>query len=418
MKKVWIINQYGSLPSTGMGGRHRHFSRELTKLGHKVTLVSARWTHGTRDEAAADSAPALEVFEGFRFLRIPVNKYKHAHDKKRVLNWFSFAWRIRKLPQKLDEKPDVIIYSSPSLIGYLGAFRLAKKTGAKLIFEVRDIWPLSLVEIGGFSHDHLFIKFLQWIEDLAYKKSNYVISNLKGVVSHIESRGIVPQNFSWIPNGFSKEELDQEEPAPAEMLAAINSQPFSIVYTGALGAANCIENLIEAASILKSYPDIHFNIVGRGMRGADIRELVKDLDLKNVHCWGSIKKSQVQSVLRSADVCYIGLTKDPLFKYGVSPNKLFDYLYSGRPIVYAIDSGGYRPVSEAAAGIQVKPECPQAVADAVVELFKMPKSEREEMGSRGRKLAMSEYEYGLIAEKLSHIFESLNSSSDQEKRDT
>lgn len=96
-KTVWIINQYGSLPSTGIGGRHRHLSRELAQLGHSVTLISARWTHTTRDEAAADNAPELEIFEGFRFLRIPVKKYKDAHNKKRILNWFAFAWRIRKL---------------------------------------------------------------------------------------------------------------------------------------------------------------------------------------------------------------------------------------------------------------------------------------------------------------------------------
>ncbi|WP_229710364.1 glycosyltransferase family 4 protein, partial [Halopseudomonas pertucinogena] len=402
-KRIWIINQYASLPSTGIGGRHRHLSRELARLGHRVTLIAARWTHGTRDTEAADDAPEQESFEGFRFIRISVGKYKHAHDKKRILNWLVFGVRLLQLQKKLGERPDVIIYSSPSLIGFLSAYYLSRKFKARLIFEVRDIWPLTLVQLGGFSPSHPFIVFLQKIEDLAYKKSHKVISNLRESHHHMVARGLDREKFAWVPNGVSIHEVSAVEPAPELMVSEFKKQPFSVVYAGTVGAANSLETLIMAASLLKDVTDIHFNIVGKGQKTHDLSVLINDLELTNVHLWPSVKKTQVQSVLSVMDVCYIGLTKDPLFRYGVSPNKLFDYMYSARPVVYSIDSGGYCPISEANAGIQIEPESPEEAAGAILALYNMSPEKREIMGRNARLAVLEKYEYSAIARTLESV---------------
>ncbi|MBV35109.1 MAG: glycosyltransferase WbuB [Rickettsiales bacterium] len=403
MKKVWVINQYASLPTTGIGGRHRHLSRELAERGYKVTLVAARWTHIEREEADTDAAPENEIFEGFRFLRIPVSKYKHAHDKKRILNWFSFAFRLIRLPKKLEEVPDVIIYSSPSLIGYLGAYRLAKKYQAKIIFEVRDIWPLSLVQVGKISERHPFIRFMGWLEGFAYKKSDKVISNLREAYRHMEAHGMESSKFLWVPNGASIPELEEKCPAPNDLVAAFKSQEFSVVYTGTVGFANSLETLVRTAELVKDRKEIHFNVVGLGQRMEEIRRMVKLRGLDNFHFWPPVKKSQVQSVLTLSDVCYIGLTKDPLFRYGVSPNKLFDYLFASRPIIYAIDSGNYKPVSEAGVGFEVEPENPNEVAAAIVQIYEMSEQERREMGGNGRNEVIVKYNYASLAKSLDKI---------------
>lgn len=402
MKNIWILNQYGSLPSTGIGGRHRHLSRELVELGFKVTLVSARWTHGTRDENAADNAPELEKFEGFQFLRIPVRKYKHAHDKKRVLNWFSFAWRTRNLRERLGEKPDVIIYSSPSLIGYLTAYRLAKKNKAKLIFEIRDIWPLTLILMGGFSKRHPFIKFMQWIEDFAYKKSDFVISNLEGAAEHAESRGLDPSNFFWIPNGFSKNELEEVDSDKLNIIDAIKEQPFSVTYTGAVGEANSLDTMIEAANLLKDKSSIHFNIVGRGRLYGHLQSKSSELGLDNVHFWGSVNKNQVQPVLQVSSVCGMFQKNMELYRYGVAANKMFDYLYCGRPVINSY-SGGYDVISRYRSGVTVPAEDPQALADGIINLSKVSPEALTEMGSNGKKAVVEDHEYQKIALKLKSV---------------
>lgn len=416
-KNIWIINQYGSLPSTGIGGRHRHIARELSVLGYNTTLISARWTHVTRDEYQANIAPEIEAFEGFKFLRVDVNKYKHAHDKKRILNWFKFAWEIRKASRKLTDTPDVILYSSPSLIPYLTAYRLAKKFNAKLVFEVRDIWPLTLKQLGGFSSKHPFIRFMQWIEEFAYKKSDAVISNLEGSVEHMKEHGLKGDSFSWIPNGYSEEELSHPEDRQSHIIDAINKQTFSVTYTGAIGEANALDTLVHAADLLKERKDIHFNIVGRGRLSEKLELEASKLGLDNVHFWEVIPKDQVQQVLRASKVCIICWKNSELYRYGVAANKLFDYMYSGRPIINSY-SGGYDIVKRYRAGVTVPAEDPSMLSEAIKKLSKADEQVLDEYGASGRKMVQLHHEYGLIAEKLSHIFESLSSSSNQEQRDT
>jgi glycosyltransferase involved in cell wall biosynthesis len=125
--------------------------------------------------------------------------------------------------------------------------------------------------------------------------------------------------------------------------------------------------------------------------------MIQELGLKNVHLWHEVEKNQVQSVLSAVDVCYIGLTKDPLFRYGVSPNKLFDYFYASKPIIYAIDSGDYKPVFDAGAGVEVEPESPDRVAEAILHLSKLSSEQRFEMGKNGRREVMAKYNYEALA---------------------
>ena len=187
-KVIWLINQYGSLPKTGIGGRQRYFARELSMIGHKVYYIASRLNHLIIDRASEISAPEIEKFERFYFLRIPSIHYKNSYDKKRIINWFYFAFKLLSIGKKLKDNPDVIIYSSPSLIGFVSANILAKKYNAKLIFDVRDIWPLTFTEIGGYSKKTPFIMLLQFIEDFAYKKSDHIISNLKKLNNDIKTR--------------------------------------------------------------------------------------------------------------------------------------------------------------------------------------------------------------------------------------
>lgn len=402
-KTVWIINQYASLPSTGIGGRHRDLSRELVQRGHKVTLVSARWTHLVRDVEVAKEAPSQEMFEGFRFVRISVGRYSHAHDKKRILNWFSFAWKLRDLGRSLKETPDVIIYSSPSLIGFLGAEKLARKHGAKLIFEVRDIWPLTFSELGGYSNRHLFIRFLQWVEDRAYRNSDRVISNLPGAVEHMVKRGMSREKFQWIPNGFSRGDVDECLPLPPEVSDKLPKGTFNICYAGTVGAANALHTLIQAADLLKGECDVSFTIIGHGREKGALEDSVRKLGLTNVYFLDPVPKRMVQSVLKECSACYLGLTKDTLFRFGVSPNKLFDYLVSGKPIIYGIDSGDYRPVEDFEAGLQVSPEDPLALSEAIKKLKAMSAYELSVMGENGRRSAFEHHEYSMLAERLEQV---------------
>jgi hypothetical protein len=403
-KTIWIINQYAQLSKTGTSVRHASLSHELSKLGFNVTLVSSRFTHYTNNKKLESSLPKLEYFEGFRFFRVPSINYENAYDKKRVLNWFLFAWYILKLPRKLNEKPNVILYSSPSLVGYLAASRLAKKNRAKLIFEVRDIWPLSLVQIGNYSYKNPFIRFLQWIEDKAYRESNVVISNLKYAFKHMQSRGMDIKKFHWISNGFSTSERINSELLDQEISDKIPIGKFVVGYAGTLGVTNDLNTLIDAAQKLNKYTDIVVVITGDGKEKERLKNKVSKLGLKNTIFIDQIKKLQINDMISKFDVCYLGLLKRPLFKFGVSPNKIFDYLVNAKPVIYAIDSGDYSPISEAQAGVSIPPEDSDAVFKTILELKALPRNLLNAMGRRGRKYVLENYNYTKLAKKLAQNF--------------
>lgn len=402
-KTIWIINQYSSTPETGLGGRHYYFAKSLAKLGYDVYLVGASFTHLLRKTIVFKENFKIEKIEdGFNFVWVNMPSYAEAHSKKRIANWFSFAWKITKLKGLLPQ-PNVILYSSPSLVGYLGAEKLAKDLSVPLAFEVRDIWPLTLCELGNYSESHPFIRLLQWIEDRAYKNADHVLSNLKNSYEHMQARGMKLEKFAWVPNGFLKEEVEGADPLRQKTLDQLPKDKFIVGYAGTLGIANALDSFVKAADQLKDYTNIAFVLVGHGKLKADLQQQVADLNLSNVYFVDSIPKKQVQSLLQLFDVCYIGLTKDPLFRFGVSPNKLFDYLYAGKPILYAIDSGRYTPVTDSQSGIQIEPENVEHIVEGVLKLYNMSSEERANMGSNGHQEAVHSYEYGSLTKKLASI---------------
>lgn len=402
-KTVWIINQYASTPSTGMGGRHYYLAKELAKQGYKVYVIASSAHHLLREKQNIKNDYLIEEVEGVNFVWLSMPSYVNAHSKQRAINWFLFAWRLRKLSKAISDKPDTILCSSPSPVSFIGARRLAKRFKSRLVFEVRDIWPLSLIEIGGFSPKHPFIRIMQWIEDKAYSCSDSVISNLKNSVVHMTERGMNPRKFSWVPNGFSLDEVSQEAPLNDYAKSQLPKEKFIVGYTGSIGLANALDTLVLAADKLKKYSDIAFVMVGAGKEKSSLQSIVKEKGLSNVYFIDPIPKVEIQAMLNRFNACYIGLKKDPLFHFGVSPNKLFDYLYSGRPIIYGIESGNYEPVSDASAGIQIPAQDSSKLAEAVLQLYSMTEAERSLMGSNGRNVALEQYEYGKLAEKLSSV---------------
>jgi len=165
MKTVWLINEYASTPETGTSTRHVDLAYELSRRGYDVYVIAARWHHKLFDEAAADAAPFVEERDGYRYVRLTMPRYGSGHDPRRAANWLRFGWKLASLDRRLGVGPDVVLYSSPGLVAYLGAERLARRVGARLVFEVRDIWPMTLVEVGGKSARHPAIRFMQWVED-------------------------------------------------------------------------------------------------------------------------------------------------------------------------------------------------------------------------------------------------------------
>lgn len=402
-KTFWFINQYSSTPETAMGGRHYYLAQELAKKGHQVYVIAGRYSHLLRQPKQFDDTYLVEqIEENFSFVWVNLPEYPEAHSKQRVLNWFKFSWLLRNMANVIPEKPDVILYSSPALIGYLGAKHLANKFKIPFIFEVRDIWPLTLMELGGHSSRHPFIKFMQWIEDRAYKKADYVFSNLYNAVEHMKSRGLDCRKFHWIPNGVSIEEVSHKQPLSPETIAQLPQNKFIIGYTGTIGIANAIDDLIEAAQILSNNSQLHFVLVGSGKEKESLMQKAQSLGLQNITFIDAIPKKQIQSMLDQFNICYIGWQKNPLYRFGIAPNKLPEYLYAGKPIIHAF-SGKGDIVQQAQAGITISAEDPKAIVEAVEQLYALTAEQRQQLGVNGKQFVLQHLEYAMIASKLENI---------------
>lgn len=402
MSNILLINHYASTLATGMGSRHHYLARELAQMGHDVTLVAARSHHMLRDRSDTGALPAEERVDGYRFLRIDVPDYAHAHDRRRILAWLAFAWKLPGLRRRLGPSPDTVLYSSLHPLGYLGAERLSRACGARLVYEVRDIWPRLLVEVGGYSPCHPFVRFLQWIEDRAYSRADRVVSNIEGAVEHMVGRGMDRRKFTWVPNGIALDEVQNPAPLSPEVADQIPADGLRVVYTGTLGAANALYTLIEAAALLRDLPDVSFLLVGQGRERADLERRRNELGLSNVLFLGPVPKEQVQSVLAACDVCYIGWSDQPMFRWGSGWTKMSEYLFSGKPVIHGF-SGGYDPVATFDAGVTIPAEDPQALADAIRGLQALPKEDRRRMGENGHRAALEHYDYAKLARRLEQV---------------
>lgn len=398
-RTVWIINQYASTPETGIGGRHYLLAKELADRGVNVYLIMASFHHLLHSPLNPESIYTVSNEGKFKVVHIKVPEYSDAHNGRRILNWSLFAYRLLGLKLFIQQKPDAVLYSSLSLIGVLSAERLSRYYKVPLAFEVRDIWPLTLTEIGGVSKRHPFVCVLQWIEDRAYRVSDRVISNLPRAVDHMVERGMDPQKFSWIPNGISVKAMESSEALSSHWEKYFPSDKFVVGYAGTIGVANALDGLLSAAAMLEEHTDIAFVLVGNGKEKDHLLSRAKSDGLTNVYFLPAVPKAQVPTVLEKFDACFIGWKNESLYRFGIGANKIPEYLYSGKPVVHAF-SGGDDPIVKYQAGVTVPAENPEALAKAILELYRATPEERAEMGRNGKRAALDHYDYARLADRL------------------
>lgn len=395
---IWVVNQYAGSPRHGMEYRHYHLARGLSEQGHRVVVVSGTRSHLFTQPPVVARRFTLEVIDGVTYCWVAVPEYERAISLGRVLNMAAFALRLTRLPVGRLPAPDAILVSSPSLFPLPVASRWARRFGARLVFEVRDIWPLTLRELGGLSELHPLVALMQRFEDYGYRRANAVVSVLPAAEGHMTSRGMDPRKFHYLPNGIDLGGARADGAAPRAR-DAIRPERFTVGFVGTLGRANVLETLIDAARLLG--PDeAQVVIVGHGPECDQL--VARAADLRNVAFVGAIPKGEVAATVALFDACYVGYRRSSLYRFGVSPNKLYEYMAAGRPILFAADAAN-QPVSEADCGRTVAPEDPAALAAAIRSLAAAPAEERERLGANARAYVEQRHDYGRLARELAEI---------------
>ncbi len=397
---VWFVNQYAGSPRHGMEFRHYELGRELVGLGMTVVVISGSYSHLFTRRPAVTGAYTIEDVDGLTYCWVRVPAYRRSFSLGRVYNMVVFMLRLYRLPMKRLPPPDAIVVSSPSLFPILPARRWARRNRSRLVFEVRDIWPRTLEDLGGLSRRHPLVAVMSWFERYAYRVADVVVSVLPTAGPHYVSRGMEPSKLRVIPNGASPDALrEPTTPAPPLVHAAAIANDFTVGFVGTLGVAAGLEALIGAARILAD-DDVGFVIVGQGSEEERFRALAAGLP--NVTFVGAIPKPDVPAALREFDVCYIGYHASPLWQYGISPNKVFDYLAASRPVILAanmVDDW----LLDAECGMTVPPDDPVALADAIRSLKALTEADRARLGENGRAYVEREHTYARLARRYLQI---------------
>ncbi len=392
-KNIWIINQYAGSSNHGMTFRSYFLAKEFIKR-HRVTIFSASFSHVMSNPPSVSKTYTEENINDVEYLWLKVPVYKQSKSLSRLISMFIFLYRLFFLNVKKRDTPDVIIVSSTSPLPIWKAYFWAKRFNAKLIFEVRDIWPLSIMELGGFKKTNPFVVLLQITENFAYKVSDYVVSVLPKAFEHMKHHGLDLPRFKYIPNGIEIKTMIKTD--------EVNKDVFKIGYAGTLGIANALKYLIHAAHLIKEI-NIEIHLLGNGPEKETLMEIVKDKNISNVYFHDAVPKNKVGIFLSKMDALFIGWHFSKIYRFGISANKLFDYLASAKPIIHSVDAGN-DPVLEAKAGISVKPENPKEIADAILKLYKMPESKRNELGQNGRVYVEKYHSYEQLAKQYEYLF--------------
>ena len=406
---ILLINHYAGSPQYGMEFRPYYLAKEWVRLGHNVQIHAASYSHVRAVEPVPTNSPApsiwLEEIDGIQYHWYSTPSYS-GNGLARVMNIANFLLRAAFNSKNVLNrfKPDVVIASSTYPMDIWLASFIARKVGAKLVFELHDLWPLSLVEIGGMSARHPFIKLCQVAENFAYQKSDLVVSMLPCVTEYAISKGLPSERLTVVPNGFSKDDFESSEkqvtrPDLQNCIDKIRAGNKSLVaYTGSHGLPNALDTLLDAAGKLRGQP-VQFVLVGSGHEKERLLKRVQAEGLDNVQMFDPIPKAQINSFLEYADMAYLGAPKHPLYHFGVSPNKLTDYMMACVPILFAIEAGN-DPVTEAGCGISISSENSDALKDGILKIAAKTSHERRIIGCNGKRYALKYHSYDMLAKSF------------------
>jgi glycosyltransferase involved in cell wall biosynthesis len=400
---ILLINHYAGSDQMGMEYRPFYLAREWAARGHDVTVIAADVSHLRRRGPVIrrDLQTTQEDGVCFRWLR--TNDYA-GNGAARVLNMMSFAGKLwlHALHIAREQQPALVICSSTYPLDIYAGVRIARQVGARLVFEVHDLWPLTPVLLGGHSPAHPFIRLLQHAEDLAYRRADCVVSILPHTRDYMVGRGMDPGKFVHIPNGVPISRLSSGDAGalPQEVRDVIARERrhgrFLVGYAGSLNMAHGVETLMEAGRIL-AHSGVAFLVVGDGAKAADLRRRFAETGQDNFHLLGLLPKQGVPRFLDEMDALAVSWPRSPLYRYGVSPNKIFDYMLAAKPIVQAGDLSNDL-VGDAGCGVTVPAEDAAAVAAAVLRLSRLPAAERRRLGENGRRFVMEHHDYQRLAD--------------------
>jgi glycosyltransferase involved in cell wall biosynthesis len=419
-KRIWIVNRFATPPDAPGGTRHYDFGIELAKQGYDVTIFAAALNYMLREVRRDESKPLLH-HDGVKLVWVKSLRYRK-NDWRRALGMLGFSLNViaAGITQK---RPNVVIGSSPHLFAALSAYILAKLRGSRFFLEIRDLWPQTLIDMRkqrtarenaglralSSAFYTIVIALLRMMESLLYRKAERIIVLSEGVGRYIANRGISHEKISLLPNGVYLEQFEISEDRERIRARLGLTDQFVVMYAGAHGPANALETILDAGRWIlnaglkdQTWRNVVLVLIGDGPSRGELLQMVDTRALSNVRMLPAVPKNSIPDLLNAADALVITLRSVDLFSYGISPNKLFEYMASGKPILCAVNGDVAGLVTRAEAGIAIEPEDPEALAQAIASLMK-DRTACLDYGANGRSFVEQNFSRSRIAKELASI---------------
>lgn len=407
---IWILQHYATPPDTLSGTRHFNFAKQLLKRGHTVSIWAAGFNHSTFKEERLSGLELVRTdnIEGVDFVWIRTPSYTK-NDWRRMANIITYSILVFVFGMLKRKKPDVIWGSNPHLFAGLVGYLLSKMTGARFVFEVRDLWPQVFVDLGAFRNDSRAIAYLRRLEGFIYNKAEMIITLMPKAFNYITSVGIPEHKIVYIPHAVDFEAFLIDQVILPDDLAVtlghLRSKGKTIIgYIGAHGIADGLETLVDAAEIVqKSGEDhIHFVLVGSGTEREKIVQRARDKNLSNIDLFNFIPKTAVPEFIRSFDIGIICKRKSEVHKYGVSFIKIFDYMACAKPIIWAVYSDD-DPIQRTRSGLSIEADNPEKMAQAIQKMAAMSAEEQKQYGDNGYNYVFKNHHYDKLTDKIESV---------------
>lgn len=403
-KTIWIINHYAIPPSLGGLNRHYYFKKYLEQDGYKVRLFASARIHNSDIDMTLEGKLFTERNvdgEDYVFIKSPAYK---GNGLKRIWNMLSFFHSISKIWRGYkDDKPDLIYTSSPDPFTALAAQRLAKRHKIPNIVEIRDLWPLSIVEYQNISEKNPVIQVLYKLEKYLYKNADALVFTMPGGKDYIKDKHWEDEvdlgKIYYINNGVDLNGEPQELPIFDD--EDFRDSKFKVTYCGSVRSANNVALLVDTARLLRNDHDIEFLVFGDGDQKQSLEEKCHAENLTNIKFKGHVDKKYVPYILSKSSLNVLTYKQSNTWKYGGSQNKMFDYLASGVPIVTNIKMG-HSLLEEYECGIECDSSKAEDLAKAIIKIKTLDKVEYNRMCGNAKRVA-NDFDYQKLTKELESI---------------
>ncbi len=396
---ILLIHQAFVDLSEAGGTRHTEFARYLASRGQRVTIIASSVNYLTGKERGADQELTTQV-PGVELLRAATYHGLHRSFIHRLISFFTFTLSSFFIGLRVKDV-DLVWGTTPPIFQTLTAWLLAHLKGVPFLLEVRDLWPAFAVQVGVLRNPVL-IRASEWLERFLYRNADQLVVNSPGFVEHVKARG--GKRISVVPNGADATMFDPSASgAQFRTRHSLSPEAFVVLYAGAHGLSNDLGIVLQAAELVKAEEKILIVLMGDGKDKPALQAQAADLKLENVRFLPPLPKTQMPEALAAADACLAILKPIKLYAT-VYPNKVFDYMAAGRPVLLAIDGAMRKVVEEAGAGLFVPPGDAQSLAQAMTRLAGDPAKARA-LGCAGRVYLEAHFERTKLAELMLDVIQ-------------